>query len=69
MARNPRLSFEVYHTIIATQFISKELRTKAWDRVLSFQGKDRPFCRDKDGISAYDVPRPRKFVKKDWRFK
>ncbi len=68
MERKPRLSFEMYQTIIKTRSISHELRSKAWKRALSYQGKDRPFCRDKDGITAYDVPRPKKFIKKDWRF-
>lgn len=69
MERKPRQSFDVYKTIAVSKTISKELRTKAWERVLTFQGKDRPFCRDQDGITAYDVPRQKKFVRKDWRFK
>jgi beta-glucosidase/6-phospho-beta-glucosidase/beta-galactosidase len=68
MERKPRMSFDVMKTIIQTRSISPELQKTAWDQVLSYQGKDRPFCRDHDGITSYDEPKIRQFVKKDWRF-
>jgi hypothetical protein len=55
-------------TNIQTRSISSEIQKTVWDQVLSYQGKDRPFCRDHDGITSYDEPKIRQFVKKDWRF-
>lgn len=68
MKRYPRPSFHLMKNILKSKTISTELRKSAWDRVISFQGKERPFCRARDGITSYDIPRVRKFTKKDWRF-
>jgi beta-glucosidase/6-phospho-beta-glucosidase/beta-galactosidase len=68
MNRKPRATFDLYRSIIQSREIFPDVRASEWAKVKSFQGKDRPFCRDEDGITAYDVARPRKFSTKDWRF-
>lgn len=69
LARSPRGSYELFKTIVQKKEITDDMRKKAWETVVSHAGKDRPFCRDKDGITAFNEPIKRKFVKKDWRFR
>lgn len=68
MERRPRESYYLFKEIIQQHAISKLQRETAWEKVMNFQGKDRPFCRDEDGITAFNQPRLRKFSNKDWRF-
>lgn len=69
MKRSPRRSFELYRSLIESREIIPETREAEWARVKAVQGKERPFCRAEDGITAFDVGRPRKFSGKDWRFR
>ncbi len=68
LKRNKRGSFELFKTIVEKKKITDEMRNAAWNTVEKNQGKDRPFCRGDDGLTAFDEPAVRKFVKKDWRF-
>lgn len=68
LERTPRQSYSIFQKVIKENSVSSELRKFAWEKVLSHQGKERPFCRHEDGITAYDDPKPRKFSRKDWRF-
>jgi beta-glucosidase/6-phospho-beta-glucosidase/beta-galactosidase len=68
MNRKPRASFNLYRSIIQSREIHPDVREAEWLKVKSFQGKDRPFCRGEDGITAFDTAKARKFSKKDWRF-
>jgi galactolipid galactosyltransferase len=67
MERVLRPSYHVYQQIIATKTITNHQREDAWKKVLSMQGKEHPFCRDEDGITAFDEARPKKYSTKDWR--
>lgn len=67
MERIPRPTYDVFKTIISSNSISDSQRDEAWKKVLSFQGKDRPFCRDEDGVTAFDIAKTRKFSTRDWR--
>lgn len=67
--RSPRPSYDVYHEIVTTKKITENQRKSAWQKVLALQGKDRPFCRGEDGITAFDTPKPRPYSHIDWRFK
>lgn len=69
LKRIPRGSYELFKTIVNTREITEEMRKKAWDTVVQNNGKDRPFCRGNDGLTAFDEPVMRKFVAKDWRFR
>jgi beta-glucosidase/6-phospho-beta-glucosidase/beta-galactosidase len=68
MSRKRRSSFNLYRSIIQSREIHPDVRGAEWVKVKSFQGKDRPFCRGEDGITAFDAARARKFSNKDWRF-
>ncbi len=67
MERVLRPSYHVYQQIIATNSITNDQRENAWKKVLSMQGKDHPFCRDEDGITAFDEAKMKKYSTKDWR--
>lgn len=69
MERLPRPSYHTFRDIISTHEITNSQREIAWNQVLSLQGKNHPFCRDEDGITAFDTPRTKKYSTKDWRFK
>jgi beta-glucosidase/6-phospho-beta-glucosidase/beta-galactosidase len=69
LKRVPRESFYLFKKIVTKKIITKEMRNEAWNKVLSHQGSERPFCRSEDGITALATPVPRKIVKKDWRFR
>lgn len=68
LKRMPRPSYELFKEIIRAGEVTAKQRSDAWNLVVQNQGKDRPFCRADDGVTAFDEPQPRKFVKKDWRF-
>jgi beta-glucosidase/6-phospho-beta-glucosidase/beta-galactosidase len=65
--RKPRASFKTYQGIIKDHAISAELRSQEWAKVLALQGKDRPFCRDADGVTAFDEAKTRPYSRHDWR--
>lgn len=69
LKRIKRESFFTFQKIVKSKEITQEMQDIAWKKVVDHQGKDRPFCRAADGISALDVPVMRPFAKKDWRFK
>jgi len=69
LKRLPRESYFIFKKIVETHTITEEMREMAWKKVLTHQGKDRPFCRAPDGLTAYDEPVNRKIVTKDWRFR
>jgi galactolipid galactosyltransferase len=65
--RTPRPSFELLQKIISQKGVTEDLRQSEWNKVLAVQGKERDFCRDEDGVTAYDVAHKRNFTHKDWR--
>jgi beta-glucosidase/6-phospho-beta-glucosidase/beta-galactosidase len=69
LKRTPRPSFHLFKEIASTKTITDQMRENSWNLVKNHIGKDRPFCRAPDGISAYDQPVMRKIVPKDWRFR
>lgn len=69
LLRKPRLSYDLFKLIVQKREISDVMRKSAWQSVVQNQEKDRPFCRADDGLTAFDLPKSRKFVKKDWRFR
>lgn len=68
LKRVPRESYYLFQKIVLSREVSAEIMASTWKKVLDHQGQDRPFCRGEDGITAFDEPVMRKFVKKDWRF-
>jgi beta-glucosidase/6-phospho-beta-glucosidase/beta-galactosidase len=66
--RLPRPSFETFKKIILENEITSMLRDSEWKKVTDSQGKNRPFCRGDDGVTAFDSPMMRKYSRKDWRF-
>jgi len=68
--RLPRPSFNLYSTIAATSVVTERQRNDAWAQVKESQDSaaTRPFCRAADGVHGNDVPVPRPFAKRDWRF-
>jgi beta-glucosidase/6-phospho-beta-glucosidase/beta-galactosidase len=69
LKRIPRGSFELFKEIVKSKTITAQMRNNAWETVKKNQGKERPFCRAPDGLTAYDEPVMRKIVIKDWRFR
>ncbi len=69
LKRTPRESYQLFQEIIQNREITKNVRDTAWNRVISHQGEERPFCRAPDGVTALSEPTFRKLVKKDWRFR
>ena len=69
LKRLPRTSYHLFSNLIKTKSYTSELRNYTWNKVIANQGKERPFCRADDGMTALDKPVMRKIVKKDWRFK
>lgn len=67
MERLPRPSYFTMKQIFSSHEITNTLRETSWNQVLSLQGKEHPFCRDVDGLTAFDTPRPKKYISKDWR--
>lgn len=67
--RIPRRSFGVIQKVFRGEALPESLRAEEWKRVVSLQGKERPFCRGEDGISAFGIPIRKKYGNTDWRFK
>lgn len=67
--RKPRPSYYLFQKIASTREITDAMRAEAWKLVTDNVGKERPMCRADDGITALDVPVPRKIVPYDWRFR
>ncbi len=67
--RIPRRSFEVMQKIFTEGMMPGVLRVEEWKRVTELFGKERPFCRDNDGVTAYGTPAKRKYNSVDWRFR
>lgn len=68
LERHPRESFSLFQKIASAKVITSQMRNEAWKKVQDNIGRERPFCRAEDGVSALDNPRMRKIVNKDWRF-
>lgn len=66
--RHPRGSYKVYHDIIADREISEQLREQIWQQIVSLQGRNRPFCRGQDGVTAFDEAQTRPYSSHNWRF-
>ncbi len=69
LKRIPRPSHDLFKTIAETKTITIPMRDDSWNLIQKNVGKDRPFCRAPDGLTAYDKPVKRKIVPKDWRFR
>jgi galactolipid galactosyltransferase len=69
LRRIPRPSYFLFRRIVRTRRITAAMRAKAWALVAAHFGRKRPFCRAADAVTALDVPRERRFVRKDWRFR
>lgn len=67
--RIPRGSFKLYQGIIQSRTITPELRAQEWSKVSALQGQPRPFCRDADGVTAYDEAKSKPYSRFDWRLK
>lgn len=68
LKRVPRGSFELFKEMNRTKTISVSMQEAAYKKLTDNFGKDRPFCRAQDGVTALDQPVNRAIVKKDWRF-
>lgn len=68
MKRSPRPSYYIFQRVIKENDVTLKLRQEAWKKVVSLFGKFRPFCRHEDGVTALDLPIPRRYGKVDWRF-
>ncbi|MCO4792363.1 MAG: glycoside hydrolase family 1 protein [Bacteriovoracaceae bacterium] len=69
LQRTKRDGFFLYQKISKTKKITASQRTESWKKVLNAVGKDRAFCRSKDGETALNEPRQVKVRDIDWRFK
>lgn len=68
LKREKRPSFDYFKKIVTTKSITDDERDSSWKLVMDNVGKERPFCRAEDGVTALAQSKKRKFVQKDWRF-
>ncbi|MDE2491758.1 MAG: glycoside hydrolase family 1 protein [Elusimicrobia bacterium] len=69
LKRIPRPSYFLFRRIVETRRITTAMRARAWAEVAAHAGRERPFCRAADAVTALDAPRERRFVRTDWRFR
>jgi beta-glucosidase/6-phospho-beta-glucosidase/beta-galactosidase len=69
LTRVPRGSYALFKKVATTREVTREMRDVAWKVVAEHSGKDRPFCRSVDAVTALDSPRTRPFSRADWRLR
>jgi beta-glucosidase/6-phospho-beta-glucosidase/beta-galactosidase len=69
LMRTPRPSYFLFKTVVNSKTVTDQQRSDAWRLVQNSVGRERPFCRNRNGFDGLNVPVMRAVKAADWRFK